>query len=212
MPAPLWHIAICFVPLLAVEIFLFKRHKKDFMPLVQAAVLLGLLALIPATLLQTLAFKLPVFARSAQDSLLLLLVYTLVINGFIEETAKSLCLFTIPLNKTNYTKFLCLALVAGLSFGCFETVIYLLNGNKSLVLRLFTSEIIHSACSVCCAVTVYGLKTKTDKNISWWLRAFLLHGCYNFFYTIGSGFKICAFVCLATAAFYAYKAFLPKDE
>jgi hypothetical protein len=83
MTLPFWHIAFCFVPLLTVEIILPIRCNKDFVVLLQGAVLLGLLALIPATLIQTMALKLPLFSRHLQSSILIFLISSLLINGFI---------------------------------------------------------------------------------------------------------------------------------
>ena len=75
MTLPLWHIALCFVPLLTVEIILIIRCKKEFALLLQGAVLLGLVALIPATLVQTLWLKLFSGGHFAAGSLAGLLVF-----------------------------------------------------------------------------------------------------------------------------------------
>jgi RsiW-degrading membrane proteinase PrsW (M82 family) len=105
-----------------------------------------------------------------------------------------------------------LALVAGLSFGSFETVIYMINGSKNLFVRFFTAEILHAACSVCSAVTVYNIKTKQPAKIFWFVLACVLHGFYNFFYVLGSGFIVCAVFCLASSIIYAYKAYAASKK
>lgn len=207
MTLPLWYIFLCFVPLLTVEIILLVRCKKDFALLLQGAVFLGLAALIPTTLIQTFSLKLFMSDRQIQGSLPGLLVYSLLINGFIEEASKAGGIFFLPSTKTNFTGFLFLALTAGLSFGCFETVIYLINGSKNLFIRFFTAQLLHAACSVCSAVTVYTIKTKQHRKISWFIRSCLLHGFYNFFYVLGSGFTVCAVFCLLLSIFLAYRAY-----
>ncbi|MBO4728975.1 MAG: PrsW family intramembrane metalloprotease [Spirochaetaceae bacterium] len=212
MTLPLWHIVFCFVPLLTVEIILLIRCKKDFALLLQGAVLLGLLALIPATLIQTMALKLPLFSRHLQSSLFVFLISSLLINGFIEEASKAGCLFFLSPKKISFAHFLLLALVAGLSFGSFETVIYMINGSKNLFVRFFTAEILHAACSVCSAVTVYNIKTKQPPKIFWFVLACVFHGFYNFFYVLGSGFIVCAVFCLASSIIYAYKAFAESKK
>lgn len=207
MTLPLWHIALCFVPLLTVEIILIIRCKKEFALLLQGAVLLGLVALIPATLVQTLWLKLFSGGHFAAGSLAGLLVFSILVNGFIEEASKAGCLFFLSSKKISFTAFLLLALVAGLSFSSFETVVYLINGAKNLFVRFFTAELLHAMCSVCSAVTVWNIKAKKRGGYSWFVCAVLLHGFYNFFYTLGSGFIACAIVCLIASAFYAYKAY-----
>lgn len=212
MTLPLWHIFLCFVPLLTVEIILLIRCKKDFALLLQGAVLLGLTALIPATLIQTLSLKLFMSDNLIQSSLPGLLIFSLLMNGFIEESSKAGCLFFLPVSETNFTCFLFLALTAGLSFGCFETVIYLVNGSKNVFIRFFTAQLLHAACNVCTAVTVYKVKTKQQWKISWFIQSCLLHGFYNFFYVLGSGFIVCAIFCLLLSLFLAYKAYTESKK
>lgn len=210
MEQPLWHIVFCFVPLLTVEIILSVRYKKkDFVLLMQGAVLLGLVSLIPASIMQTILLNSPLSVRFFQSSLPLLLIYSLVVNGFIEEASKACSFLLIPLKKINYIDFLFLGLIVGLSFGCFETVIYMINGTKNLLLRFFTAGILHGACCVCSAVTVYNIKTeKNFKKNFWFVRSCFLHGFYNFFYVIGSGFIVCAVFCVVASVYFAHKAFL----
>ena len=207
MTLPLWYIVLCFVPLLTVEIILIIRCKKEFALLLQVAVLLGLVSLIPATLIQTLSSKLLLGKLLTKSALPGMLVYSLIINGFVEEAAKAGCLFFLSSKKTSFAYFLLLAAVAGLSFASFETVIYLINGTKNLFLRFCTAQMLHAACTVCSAVTVWNIKAKRNVGFSWFARAFLLHGFYNFFYTLGSGFIACAIFCLLASAIYAYKAY-----
>ena len=210
MTLPLWYIVLCFVPLLTVEIILIIRCKKEFALLLQVAVLLGLVSLIPATLIQTLSSKLLLGKLLTKSALPELLVYSLLINGFVEEAAKAWCLFFLPFKKISFTQLLLLAAVAGLSFASFETVIYLINGTKNLFLRFFTAETLHAMCSVCSAVTVWNIKSKKQFCFSWFVGAFLLHGFYNFFYTIG--FVPCAVFCLAASVVYAYRAYAESKK
>ena len=211
MTLPLWYIVLCFVPLLTVEIILIIRCKKEFALLLQVAVLLGLVSLIPATLIQTLSSKLLLGKLLTKSALPELLVYSLLINGFVEEAAKAGCLFFLPFKKISFTQLLLLAAVAGLSFASFETVIYLIRGSKHFFVRFFTAEMLHVACTVCSAVTVWTLKAKAAK-FSWFIRACLLHGLYNFFYTLGSGFMTVAIFCLITAIVCACKAFVESKK
>ena len=112
-------------------------------------------------------------------------------------------LFLLPLtkNKTEIKDFLLIALMLGLSLGCFETAVYyfdhlnmattkgasLLYGQ--IFVRIFTADIIHIACSILNGLFVYSIKSN-KKKVSILVMSILIHGIYDFFAGFQGGFKI----------------------
>ena len=97
--------------------------------------------------------------------------------------------------------FLLIALMLGLSLGCFETAVYyfdhlnmattkgasLLYGQ--IFVRIFTADIIHIACSILNGLFVYSIKSN-KKKVSILVMSILIHGIYDFFAGFQGGFKI----------------------
>lgn len=185
-------IFVCFIPMITG--FLFFALKLKIKPLhLLLAIVLGFVAIIPSSLIQ---YFIPKNIFFSNYPVLHSLLTSLLIYGFLEEFFKAA--FIIPLPKKNYSilSFFCLSLMLGLSLCCFESVVYFLDNLQlarnreaqfmySLIFtRLFTSDIIHTACAGLCGLFIYSCLTKSPK-ISIFLTAILLHGLYDFF----AGFK-----------------------
>ncbi len=171
-------IAACFIPLLAFFICL-KILVKDFKAMTGlAAVLFGLLAVIPIAAIQFLISDNSVFTAASLGALLLQAV---LFNGLIEESIKMAFMFILPSKKTSLTSFFGYSLLLGLSLGCFETVIYLISGFYRIELRILTAAIIHTCCSGLSGLFVYTIKKHiSPKQIMAFIIAVLLHGIYNY--------------------------------
>lgn len=161
------------------------------------AILLGLVAIVPGSLIQ---YFIPKTIFFANYPILNSLLVSLIIYGLTEEIFKAA--FIIPLPKKNYTPFLflCLSMMMGLSFCCFESVVYFLddmqlaiNRDAQLIYpliftRLFTSDVIHTACAGLCGLFIYSCFQKSPK-VSNLLIAILLHGLYDFFVAFKNGLR-----------------------
>ena len=183
---------LCFVPLiLAIALFSFAFKIKITHQLI--AVLLGLAAVLPISLLQ---YFIPDFSGLFNSPILFSLIKSLLIYGLIEEAFKTLLL--LPLPHKSYDEndkcraFLFLSFVMGLSLGCFESVVYyfdhlqIANSRGATLLygqiavRIFTSDIIHLTCTGICGIFICSIRRK-ERKISLFVTAVLLHGIYDFF-------------------------------
>ena len=170
-------IGICLVPLLLFCV-VFLLCVKKLSPLhLLFALLLGLIAIIPVTLVQYFLMKLPIFTA---QNLLSVFVITFVFNGLIEESLKMTTEFFLPFKKMTLGSFVVCGILIGCAFGTFENIVYLVSGAKNISVRFFTSLILHSCCSGLSAIYVWSFKNKEPK-IFCFILAVLLHGLYNFF-------------------------------
>ena len=189
-------ILTCFIPMIAgFFIFLLKAKIKPLHLLF--AILLGLVAIIPGSLIQ---YFIPKNILFANYPILHSLLVSLLIYGLTEELFKTAFIFPLPKKDYSPLLFLCLSTMMGLSFCCFESVVYFLDNmqlaiNREAQLmysmiftRLFTSDVIHTACAGLCGIFVYTCFQKKAK-VSALLLAILLHGLYDFFVAFKNGLR-----------------------
>ena len=185
-------IALCFVPLILV-IVIFTTGYKLKLTHQLIAVFLGLIAVLPISLIQ---FFLPELPGVGFSPILHALLKSLLLYGLIEELFKTLILIFLPHKSLSEgeesREFLQLAFVAGLALGCFESVVYyfdhlqIANSRGATLLygqiavRIFTSDIIHMMCTGLCGLFIYTCRNKPSR-ISFLIIAVLLHGVYDFF-------------------------------
>lgn len=193
-------ILFCFIPLiLSILIFTFAFKLNIFHQLF--AVLLGLLAVIPISLIQ---YFVPEFARFADTyPILYSLIRSLILYALIEEVIKMVFSIFLPSQKHKLNSFLLLGFVMGLAVGCFEQGVYFFEhlqraqntGSQLLYfpifVRIFSAVLIHFSCTGLCAVFMYGWKNKIHKT-SIMISAILIHGLYDFFAGFQSSLKIFA--------------------
>ena len=189
-------IALCFLPLiLAIVIFSTAFKLKITSQLI--AVLLGLIAVLPISFIQYFIPEIPGLPISPVVRALL---KSLLLYGLVEEAIKTLALVPVPHKNEDCLGFLLLAFTAGLSLGCFESVVYyfdhlqIANSRGATLLygqiavRIFTSDIIHMTCTGLCGLFVYTCRNKPCK-VSCLVMAVLLHGIYDFFAGFSSGLR-----------------------
>lgn len=170
-------IGICLVPLLLFCI-VFLIWVKKLTPLqLLLSLLLGLVAIVPVTLVQYFLMKLPIFTAA---NLLSVIVVTFIFNGLIEESFKLSACFLLPFKKMDFRSFVACGFLIGCVFGSFENIVYLFAGVKDISIRFFTSLILHSCTTGLSAIYLWTFKNKEPK-IYCFIMAVLLHGLYNFF-------------------------------
>ena len=194
-------ILICFIPLIAGFLIFFLKAKIKLLHLL-IAIVLGLVAIFPSSIIQ---FFIPsdAFTTTSGNLVFFSLLKSLLMYGFLEEIFKAAFILPlVPVTKRDFSllNFLCLSLLFGLSFGCFESVIYFLDNLQksvnrdgtflySLILsRLLTSDILHTACSGLCGLFVYSCFHQKFK-VWYFLEAVILHGLYDFFIGFRSGIR-----------------------
>lgn len=191
-------IFFCFLPLMIFLIFTSSYIKlklsKSFL-----TILLSLIAVLPISLIQFFFLNANIFST---QTILVILLKSILIYGLIEEGLKFCILFLLPKNNLLSNKvdsneesplpFLFLSFLLGLTIGCFESVIYFFdNLAKSqeiggeflfglIFVRIFSSVIIHTSCAGLCGLFIYAKRQKKIK-ISMLIYPILLHGLYDFF-------------------------------
>lgn len=187
----------CFIPLFICFFVLLFKFKLKITHLL-LAILFGLIAILPISFIQ---YFIPDFKLFFTNQILGQLIKSFLLYGFIEEIFKMLFLLPLTKNKTEIKDFLLIALMLGLSLGCFETAVYyfdhlnmattkgasLLYGQ--IFVRIFTADIIHIACSILNGLFVYSIKSN-KKKVSILVMSILIHGIYDFFAGFQVGFKI----------------------
>jgi hypothetical protein len=190
-------IALNFVPLLAVFLIFVIAVPGQKIRYALLSCLLGLLTVIPASFVQYYILGLPIFMAGTAVNLL---ITAIIFNGLIEESFKMLFMAFLPQKKLTLPAFFSCALLAGLTLGSFESVIYLIKrlnestaaaGPESfytlLLTRSLTSVIIHTFCAGLGGLYLWFFKTK-NSHLMPFVWAVLLHGAYNFFAGFKSGF------------------------
>lgn len=181
-------IFLCFVPLILcffITTFGFKLKISHQL----IAILLGLVAVVPISFIQ---FLLPSLKWFENYPVLHALIKSIFLYGFVEELVKMLLILPLPHKDYDSFNSLMLSFVFGIAIGSFESVVYFLDhlqlshmyGGELLygliLLRIFSSDIIHLTCAGLCGLFVFSCRNKPPK-LSIFMIAVLLHGVYDFF-------------------------------
>ncbi len=177
----------------------------------------GLLALVPIAIAQ---FLIPGMRLFGQSRALSILLYSILFLGLIEEAFKALSLFLVGGKGERLSHWFCYSLLAGLIFGCFESVIYFLRDIQNIghgvtlnliYLRMFTALLIHTLCAGIGGFTVYYFKN-SRKNIWPLLNAVLIHGLYDYFVAYNTPTKYFSIIVILSAAIKCRVCFLRAKE
>ncbi|QNL96496.1 PrsW family glutamic-type intramembrane protease [Treponema sp. Marseille-Q4132] len=181
-------LALCFVPLIIIFFFV-RRFAQTGIILCLYAVLLGLLAVAPISILQFYAADIP-FLNS--DHWITQLLRAVLFNGLIEEFIKIIFMLFLPSKRLSLGKFFLCACICGMSLGCFESAIYFLQHLQQantigahliyaqIFTRMFTSDAVHTLCAGLGALFIRSIK-RMRIDIAAVLFAPLIHGLYDFF-------------------------------
>ena len=198
-------IILCFVPFVTM-FALFAILVPEFSaPKGLVASLAGLLALVPITIAQ---FLIPGMRLFGQSKALSILLYSIVFLGLVEEAFKALALFLVGAKAERPASWLCYSLLAGMIFGCFESVIYFLRDFQNIghgvtlnliYLRMFTAVLVHTLCAALGGFTVYYIK---NLRLNVWplLNAVLLHGLYDYFVSFNTPVRFFCVIVILSAA------------
>ena len=172
--------ALSFLPLIVVFflfVILVPGQKKVRFGIL--ACILGLFAVVPTSLVQHFILNLPIFTASTVVNLL---VTAIIFNGLIEESVKMFFLSFLPFKKLNLSFYFCCALLAGMTLGSFESIIYVVKkisgateplGTQAvlnlLAARAFTSVLIHTFCAGLSGLYLWMFKKKTDTRTAFCL-------------------------------------------
>jgi len=181
-------IALCFVPLIFCCI-LFPIAFKTKVVHELVAILLGLAAVFPISVIQYFLPSLPILQNMP---VLHALLKSILIYGLVEELIKMFLIIPLPHKNLSPLNCLLLAFVMGLTVGCFESGVYyfdhlqiasskgaeLLYGQ--IFLRIFTSVVIHMICTGLSGLFIFSCRNK-PKKFSIFIFAVFVHSFYDFF-------------------------------
>ncbi|MBQ7618658.1 MAG: PrsW family intramembrane metalloprotease [Treponema sp.] len=210
-------IILCFVPFVTMFV-LFAILVPGFSVIKGlVASLAGLLALIPITVAQFLIPGMRLFGQSSAGGILL---YSIVFLGLVEECFKALLLFIVGAKEEKLSRWFCYSLLAGMIFGCFESVIYFFLNIQTIghgvtlnliYLRMFTAVLVHTLCAGLGGFTVYYFKN-IRRNVWPLLNAILIHGLYDYFVSFDTYVKFFCIIVILSAAIKCRVCFLQIAE
>ena len=210
-------IILCFVPFVTM-FALFAILVPGFSVIKGlVASLAGLLALIPITVAQFLIPGMRLFGQSSAGGILL---YSIVFLGLVEECFKALLLFIVGAKEEKLSRWFCYSLLAGMIFGCFESVIYFFLNIQTIghgvtlnliYLRMFTAVLVHTLCAGLGGFTVYYFKN-IRRNVWPLLNAVLIHGLYDYFVSFDTYVKFFCIIVILSAAIKCRVCFLQIAE
>lgn len=198
---------MCFVPLAVLFCILLFGFKLKSVHLL-LALLMGLISVLPISVIQFFSGYLPFFRAHTLSAVLL---KSVLLYGMIEELIKFGLTFPLPHKDYSERDFLFLAFFMGLSLGCFESVIYYLDHfqmsrnlggvlqYKPVLIRMFTSDLIHMFCSGLLGLFVWE-KRNRDIRLFLIFMAVILHGLYDFFAGFSNNFRFFSFAVILFAA------------
>ena len=210
-------IILCFVPFVTM-FALFAILVPGFSVIKGlVASLAGLLALIPITVAQFLIPGMRLFGQSSAGGILL---YSIVFLGLVDECFKALLLFIVGAKEEKLSCWFCYSLLAGMIFGCFESVIYFFLNIQTIghgvtlnliYLRMFTAVLVHTLCAGLGGFTVYYFKN-IRRNVWPLLNAVLIHGLYDYFVSFDTYVKFFCIIVILSAAIKCRVCFLQIAE
>lgn len=210
-------IILCFVPFVTMFALFTILVPKISVVKELVASLAGLLALIPITLAQFLIPGMRLFGQSSAGGILL---YSIVFLGLVEECFKALLLFIVGAKEEKLSCWFCYSLLAGMIFGCFESVIYFFLNIQTIghgvtlnliYLRMFTAVLVHTLCAGLGGFTVYYFKN-IRRNVWPLLNAVLIHGLYDYFVSFDTYVKFFCIIVILSAAIKCRVCFLQIAE
>lgn len=210
-------IILCFVPFVTMFALFAILVPKISVVKELVASLAGLLALIPITLAQ---FMIPGMRLFGQSRALSILLYSIVFLGLVEECFKALLLFIVGAKEEKLSRWFCYSLLAGMIFGCFESVIYFFLNIQTIghgvtlnliYLRMFTAVLVHTLCAGLGGFTVYYFKN-IRRNVWPLLNAVLIHGLYDYFVSFDTYVKFFCIIVILSAAIKCRVCFMQIAE
>lgn len=210
-------IILCFVPFVTMFALFAILVPKISVVKELVASLAGLLALIPITVAQFLIPGMRLFGQSSAGGILL---YSIVFLGLVEECFKALLLFIVGAKEEKLSRWFCYSLLAGMIFGCFESVIYFFLNIQTIghgvtlnliYLRMFTAVLVHTLCAGLGGFTVYYFKN-IRRNVWPLLNAVLIHGLYDYFVSFDTYVKFFCIIVILSAAIKCRVCFLQIAE
>lgn len=195
---------LSFLPLLLWIIFCVGSRFFSFVSAFYG-ILLALLAVFIASSCQWFLSSLTVNL----SGLWAMLFSAFIQAAFLEESVKLIALRLLPDVRSRECRpraLLAYAIVIGIAFASFETLVYALRNPSILFVRTFTSLCIHAFGTLLSGMALLRFRQNARKleALLFFGGAVILHGMWNFFITLGGFFLFPAYLCLLTLLILAF--------
>lgn len=195
---------LSFLPLLLWIIFCVGSR---FFSLVSAfyGILLALLAVFIASSCQWGLSSLTL----GLSGISVLLFSAFIQAAFLEESVKLIALRLLPgvrSRECHPRVLLAYAVLIGVAFASFETLVYALRNPSILFVRTFTSLCVHAFGTLLSGMALIRFRQNARKLdvILFFGAAVVLHGMWNFFIALGGFFVFPSYLCLLTLLILAF--------
>lgn len=218
-------LVLCFLPLI-LSFVLFKLCSKIKISTELIASLAALFCVLPASFIQFLLVYYSHDKGAFDTQIVPLFFKCLVFNGLVEEGVKLLFLLFIPRKNTKFSHYFIAAVLFGIAFGCFESVIYFLKHLQSakangaqliyhlIFLRMGSAVLVHTFCSALIGIFIWSCKEKHVDVLSL-IFPVVLHGLYDFFLNFTNWiqwFSIAAILIIILEARIRYEKNKPAED
>lgn len=194
-----------------IAIYFSDKYEKEPFKLLLTSFMMGVVALIPAIILELLFGFL-----DQPTNVLFIFIYAVWVVGLSEEGSKFFFLRTVPYTRSAFNEpfdGIVYAVMISMGFATVENIMYVVDGGFGVgLMRMITAVPLHAVCGIIMGYYV-GIAKFDAKNSRKLLSiglllATVIHGLYDFFLfqKMQEIFMLFSFVVLIIAVFFSVKA------
>lgn len=190
-------VFLCFLPLCLWLVYCLYSNVCTFFSAIRG-VLFGLLSVFLALFLVTLTGS----VSRGMSGLSLLLFTCFISSALFEESSKLLLVCVLPEIRTPQRSSRVIAsyaILIGLSFASFETLLYGLRNPSIVYLRFLTSLPVHACATLLCSAWI-GTRSARMKGFAFLFAGIGLHGAYNLSMNSGGFYLWTGLLCVLVLA------------
>lgn len=178
---------LALAPIAAVLVFIYVKDKYEREPLalLVGCFFLGILSVLPAILLETLAQKAGI---NVSSNTFTTFIYAFFVVGFSEEFCKFIIIRLFIFKNKNFNEpfdGIVYCVVVSMGFAAIENVMYVLQGGLgTAIMRMFTAVPAHALFGIFMGYFIGKAKFSNKKGLYLFLGLFIaivMHGLYDFF-------------------------------
>ena len=194
-----------------IAIYFSDKYEKEPFKLLLTSFMMGVVALIPAIILELLFGFL-----DQPTNVLFIFIYAVWVVGLSEEGSKFFFLRTVPYTRSAFNEpfdGIVYAVMISMGFATVENIMYVVDGGFGVgLMRMITAVPLHAVCGIIMGYYVgmakFDAKNSRKLLSTGLLLATVIHGLYDFFLfqKMQEIFMLFSFVVLIIAVFFSVKA------
>lgn len=194
-----------------IAIYFSDKYEKEPFKLLLTSFMMGVVALIPAIILELLFGFL-----DQPTNVLFIFIYAVWVVGLSEEGSKFFFLRTVPYTRSAFNEpfdGIVYAVMISMGFATVENIMYVVDGGFGVgLMRMITAVPLHAVCGIIMGyyVGIAKFDAKNSRKLlsTGLLLATVIHGLYDFFLfqKMQEIFMLFSFVVLIIAVFFSVKA------